>query len=71
MVMKVFIEDIKGYVEVFNNIWKITIKKINGKNTLILKGNPASDEINISLSKIKLAYALDNVNLEEYFRYEK
>lgn len=71
MVMKVFIEDNKGYVGVFNNIWKISIKKINGKNTLILRGNPARDEINIPLSKIRLAYALDNVNLEEYFRYEK
>lgn len=71
MVMKVFVENKKGYVDVFNNIWKINIKKINNKNTLILKSNPLTDEINIPLSEIELAYAIDNVTLEEYFRYEK
>lgn len=71
MVMNVFVENKSGIMLEFDNIWKITIKKINVKNTLILKGNPASDEINIPLSEIRLAYAFDNVNYEEYFRYEK
>lgn len=71
MVMKVFVEDTKGYVDIYDNIYKISIKKINGKNNLIIKGSPATDEINIPLKEIKLAYAIDNINLDEYFRYEK
>lgn len=71
MVMKVFTEDLKGYMDTYRNVYKIKITKIDKKNVMILKFNSLKDDIIIYLKNIKLAYAVDNVNFEEYFRYEK
>ena len=77
MEMKLFIEDMKGYTKTYNNVKKVSIKKIDNKNTLIVNynANPilfdnTIDET-IPLNEIKLAFAINLETMEEYFRYEK
>lgn len=71
MIMRVFIEKLNGYMDTYNDVYKIKITRIDKKNVLILKFNPLKDDIIIQLKDIKLAFAVDNVNYNEYFRYEK
>lgn len=71
MIMKVFIEKLNGYMDTYSNVYKIKITRIDKKNVLILKFNPLKDDIIYQLKDIKLAFAVDNVNYNEYFRYEK
>lgn len=68
--MKLFVEDIKGYMETYNNVKKIYIKKIDNKNNLIVKD--IYNEITyILLNQVKLAFLINVETMEEYFRYEK
>lgn len=74
--MRLFVEDNKGYVDVYDNVYKVSIKKIDNKNNLLIHINNTPDKEfafteNILLSKIKLAYLVDVDTMHEYFRYEK
>lgn len=79
MKMTVSVEDMKGYMTVYRNALRIYIKKINGKNHLVIyhygnaayRSTPLIEEI--PLSEVRLAYMRDikDDELHEYFRYEK
>ena len=69
--MKLFIEDMKGYMDTYTNVYSIQIKKINNKNNLIIKYNPLKDDTIIPLNTVKLAFMINIETMEEYFRYEK
>lgn len=71
MELKLFVEDIKGYNETYKNVWGISIKKIDGKNTLVIKYNSAKDDDYIKLNEIKSAFLVDMNTMIERFRYEK
>lgn len=71
--MKLFVEDLKGYVEVFKNVSNIKIIKRDKKNILVIhtKNNYNLMGFTIPLSEIRLCYMIDPITLNEYFRYEK
>lgn len=70
--MKLFVEDIKGYMETFDNVKNIIITKVYNKNSLIIKfKNYHTEELTIPLTEIRLAYMINIETMEEYFRYEK
>ena len=73
--MRLFIEDYKsGYVDVINNVDRVSIEKYEKKNSLFVycDGKDYATEI-IPLNKIKLAFMVDvrEKHTKEYFRYEK
>lgn len=78
--MRLFIEDLKGYMETIDNVKRVVIKKIDNKNNLLVYTdcfiNPPY--ATIPLKDIKLSFMIKIVkdengdeNVEEYFRYEK
>lgn len=69
--MKLFIENTKGYMDTYTNVWSIQIKKIENKNNLIIKYNSLKENDIISLNEIKLAFMIDINTMIECFRYEK
>lgn len=69
--MKLFVENSKGYMNVFNNVYRVVIKKINNKNCLCIKYNSLKDDDSILLSEIRLAFLVDTDTMHEYFRYQK
>lgn len=74
--MRLFVEDKKGYVETFDNVYKVSIKKIDNKSNLLIHNNNTVDKEfvfseNIPLNEIKLAYLIDVDTMHEYFRYER
>lgn len=75
--MRLFVEDMKGYMETFDNVKKVSIKKVDNKNTLIINynANPIlfdnSIDITIPLNEIRLAFMINLETMDEYFRYEK
>ena len=68
--MKIFIENKKGYIDIYDNIKHFKIKKIDNKNNLIIKDYDNFTAI-ISLNEITLFYIIDSETLTELFRYEK
>lgn len=71
MNLKLFIEDTKGYVDTYKNVWAVNIKKIEGKNTLEIKYNSLKENDYINLSEVRLAYLINIDSMHEYFRYVK
>lgn len=70
--LRLFIEDnIKGYIDTYDNVYQVEIRKIDKKNYLIVKYNSLKDDEMILLSEIKLCFLVDINNMHEYFRYEK
>ena len=69
--IRLFIEDKKGYVETFDNVYKVSIKKIDNKNNLEINYNSLKNNEYLPLNEIKLAYLIDVDTMHEYFRYEK
>lgn len=69
--MKLFIEDLKGYMEVYENVNKVSIKKIDNKNKLIINYDLPQRIEFIDLKEVRLAFMIDKDTLMEYFRYEK
>lgn len=69
MLFKVFTQDKKGYMETYNNVYKFNIYKIARKSYLVLKTNEG--DIKLPLADFDLVFAVDNINLVEYFRYTK
>ena len=69
--LKLFVEDKKGYIDEYENIWSVKIKKVDNKNTLEIRYNSLKDNEYIPLSDITLCYLIDENSLREYFRYEK
>jgi len=69
--MKLFVEDLKGYMDCYTNVYRIKIKKINNKNTLIIYYNSLKQDDLIELKEVRLAFLIDENSLQEYFRYEK
>lgn len=71
MNLKLFIEDNKGYTDTYKNVWSVSIKKIDNKNTLVIKYNSLKDDDYIKLNEIKLAFIVDMNTMIEIFRYER
>lgn len=69
--LKLFIEYIKGYMEEFEKVKKVFIKKIDNKNVLEIVFENSLEKIHIHLTDIKLCFLINQETLEEYFRYEK
>lgn len=69
--LRFFVEDKKGYVDVYDNVYKVEIKKIDNKNTLEISYNSLKDCDYILLNSITLCYLIDVDTMHEYFRYEK
>lgn len=69
--MKLFVEDLKGYMSIYEHVKKIRINKIDNKNTLQIQYIFSPLIEYIPLSKIKLCYMIDEETLVEVFRYEK
>lgn len=72
MELKLFVEDLKGYMDTYLNVRRVKIKKIDGKKVLVVEYwlSIKEDEI-IPLKEINLAFLVDLKNHEEYFRYDK
>ena len=73
--MRLFVEDYKsGYVDVIDNVDRVSIEKYEKKNSLFVYCNEKdyATEI-IPLNEIKLAFMVDvrGKHTKEYFRYEK
>ena len=70
--MKLCIEDLKGYMDTFEDVRRVRIEKIDKKKVLriIYWLSTKEDEI-IPLAEIRLAFMVDLKNMEEYFRYER
>lgn len=74
---RLFVEDLKGYMETFDNVDKVEIVKpcnvsfSNDKRNhlYIIKNSHCIDCI--PLSEIKLAFMVNTETMEEYFRYRK
>jgi hypothetical protein len=69
--LRLFIEDKKGYMETFDNVYKVCIKKFDNKNTLEICYNSLKDVEYIPLTSVKLCFLIDVDTMHEYFRYEK
>lgn len=69
--LKLFVEDKKGYVDEYTNVYRVMIKKIDNKNTLEIQYNSLKDNDYILLTDIELCYLIDVNTMHEYFRYEK
>ena len=77
--MKLFIEDLKGYMETINRVLNVKITKKDNNNILVVytKENNLMPLV-IPLSKVRLCYLVEIVKdingdeyYKEYFRYEK
>ena len=71
MLLKVFVEDKKGYIDTYENVNHVYIRKIDNKNHLEIFINPLEDKIVYPLKDITYCFALDMETLQEHFRYEK
>ena len=69
--MRLFVENIKGYMENYDNVYKVNIKKVNNKNHLVIYYNSYKAADTILLKNVKLAYLIDVESMHEYFRYVK
>ena len=69
--MRLFVEDLKGYMDVYENVNKVSIKKIDNKNKLIINYDLQQRIEFIDLKEVRLAFMIDKDTLIEYFRYEK
>ena len=69
--MRLFIEDLKGYTDVYDNVRNVFIRKVDNKNTIELSYINKTEKDYIPLNEIRLAFLVDLNNMEEYFRYEK
>lgn len=69
--LRLFVENKKGYVDVYDNVYKVKIKKIDNKNILEISYNSLKDCDYILLNSITLCYLIDIDTMYEYFRYEK
>lgn len=69
--MKVFIENLKGYMSIYENIKRIKICKKDNKGCLQLEYIFSPIIEYIPLKDIRLCYAMDMEKFVEYFRYEK
>lgn len=70
MNLKVFYEDIKGYVVSEENIRNLKIQKIDRKSYLQIKYTNDTEDY-IELKELKLVYLIDIETMYEFFRYEK
>ena len=69
--LRLFVENKKGHVDVYDNVYKVKIKKIDNKNILEISYNSLKDCDYILLNSIILCYLIDIDTMHEYFRYEK
>ena len=72
--MRLFIDDYKtGYMDVIDNVSRVSIEKHNNKNSLFVYCYSNKDNEIIPLNEIRLAFMVDISGKEckEYFRYEK
>ena len=69
--MRLFVEDVKGNMDVYDNVYKVSIKKINNKNHLVVYYHSCKVADTIPLNEIKLSFLIDADTMCEYFRYEK
>jgi hypothetical protein len=69
---KIFIENLKGYMEVYNHVERVVITKIDGrKNYLVVFFTTKSRQEFIPLNEIRMCYLININTMEEYFRYSK
>ena len=69
---KLFIEDLKGYMEVYNYVKRVVITKVDGrKNYLAVFFTNRDTQEYIPLNEIRLCYLVNIDTTEEYFRYSK
>ena len=73
--MKLFIEYIKEYDDVFTRVQKVKLMKKNNKNVFEISFEDRIlgeiEKLYIPLKDVKLMFMIDAETLEEYFRYEK
>ena len=69
--MRLFVEYLIGVVNVFDNVYKVSIKKVNNKNHLVIYYNSCETADIIPLNDVKLSFLIDMDSTHEYFRYEK
>ena len=71
--MKLFVEDLKGYVETFKNVTNVKITKRDKNNILVIHTKNTYNLMGcaIPLKDIRLCYMIDPITSNEYFRYEK
>ena len=69
--MRLFVEDLKGYINVFNNVYRVAIRKKDNKNVLVVEYSNKTGKDILALKEISLAYLIDIETMHEYFRYDK
>lgn len=73
--MKLFIEYLKEYDDVFTRVKKVKLMKKNNKNVFEISFEDRIlgeiEKLYIPLKDVKLMFMIDTETLEEYFRYEK
>lgn len=69
---KLFIEDLKGYMEVYTHVERVIITKVDGrKNYLVVFFTNRNTQEFIPLNEIRMCYLINIDTMEEYFRYSK
>ena len=71
MKLRLFVEDIKGYMDIYDSVDSVKITRVNNKNTLQVFLQTKKEPICILLSEINLCYLIDLETMHEYFRYAK
>lgn len=69
--IRLFIENIKGYMYTYDNVYSVKIKKHNNKNTLLIYYNANEYDELIPLNEIQTAFLVNVDTMQEYFRYTK
>lgn len=70
--MKLIVEDVKGYVDFYEDVFQIKIMKIDKKNILKVRyGDLSKNNELIPLREVKRAILIEEDSLVERFRYEK
>lgn len=70
--MKLIVEDIKGYVEFYEDVFQVRIIKIDKKNILKIRyGDLSKKNELIPLKELREVILINEETNREYFRYEK
>ena len=69
---KIFIEDLKGYMDAYTHVERVVITKVDGrKNYLVVFFTNRNTQEFIPLNEIRMCYLINIDTMEEYFRYSK
>lgn len=71
MDLKLFVEDLKGYMDTYTNVKLVFVRKLGKKNILEVRFTNNREPELIPLAEVRLAFMIDLNTMDEMFRYEK